>query len=143
MRKNLILLLMLISSLTFAQISKGEAKKWRKDLLTLHNELIERHVDIYHKVSEESLDSAVNLLYEEIPQLNTNQILVRISQIVAMIGDGHTSFFPGQQKKKMFHLYPMKFWSFSDGIYVTSTTEKYQAFLGKKLVGIEHAGTHR
>ncbi|MDC8003914.1 S41 family peptidase [Aureisphaera galaxeae] len=119
------------------QVSEGQAKKWRSDLVKMHNELKERHVDIYHTVSEESLDSAVNLLYEDIPQLSTSQILVRIAQIVAMIGDGHTSFYPSWQKKKEFHVYPIKFWSFSDGIYVTSTTEDYKEFLGKKLMGID------
>ena len=120
-----------------AQVSKGEAKKWQNDLVELHEELIERHVDIYRIISKDSLDSAVNLLYEEIPELNTSQILVRISQIVAMIGDGHTSFTPGNQKKKWFGFFPMKFWQFSDGIYVISTTDKYKEFLGQKLVKIE------
>ena len=31
----------------------------------------------------------------------------------------------------------MKFWLFSDGMYVTSTTAEYQEFLGKKLIKID------
>jgi len=120
------------------QLSTAQARRWQSDLVQLHKELKERHVDIYHTVDKDTLDKAVNLLYEEIPELNTRQILVKISQIVAMIGDGHTSFYPGNQKKKWFGFFPMKFWFFSDGIYVISTTEKYKAFLGQKLVRIEN-----
>ena len=120
------------------QVSQGEAKKWRSDLVKLHEKLKERHVDIYRKISKDSLDKEVDLLYEEIPQLNTGQILVRISQIVAKIGDGHTSFYPGNQKKKWFGFFPVKFWQFPDGIYVISTTEAYKEFLGQRLIKIEN-----
>ncbi len=138
MRTILVVLLTIITTHSFAQVNKGEAKKWQKDLIKLHAKLKERHVDIYHKISEDSLNFAINSLYNEIPQLNTNQILVRVGQIVAMIGDGHTSFVAGEQKKRWFRFFPMKFWSFSGGTYVTSTTSQYRKFLGKKLESIEN-----
>lgn len=138
MRKILILILTLFASISFAQVGKNQARKWRDDLVQLHSDLIARHVNVYHKTTEALLDSAVNLLYEEIPQLTTNQILVRVSQIVAQVGDGHTSFVPGNQKKKWFKFFPMKFWSFSEGTYVISTTERYSEFLAKKLISIEN-----
>lgn len=137
--RNILMICVLFScSVVSAQVSKSDAKKWRKDLLALHEALKVRHVDLYHSTSKESLDSVVHCLYEDMPVLHTNQILVRFSQILAMIGDGHTSFFPGIQKKKWFGFFPMKFWSFPDGIYVISTTEKYKEFLGQKLLQIDH-----
>ena len=123
---------------TSLPVGKGQAKKWQKDLIKLHEELKERHVNIYHQISKDSLDGEVERLYRDIPQLSVDQILVRIAQLIAKIGDGHTSFYAGNQRGKWFNFFPIKFWAFHDGTYVTSTINDYQQFLGRKLIAIEN-----
>jgi len=117
----------------------GELKpeRWVKDLRELEAQLIERHVDPFHSISRDQFEAAVADLEERIPNLTRPEILVGFAQLVAMMGDGHTSFYPGNQKKFWFHFYPIKLWSFSDGVYVTATTEGNTDLFGKRLIRID------
>jgi len=110
---------------------------WQQDLRTLERQLSERHVDLYHSVSESTFAAAVNDLHQRIPNLTPPEILVRVAQLVALVGDGHTSFFASNQKRWRFHYYPIHLYSFSDGIYLTATTEEYAHLFGKRLVKID------
>lgn len=117
----------------------GEVKpeKWQKDLRELERQLIERHVDPFHTVSREEFEAAVDDLEARIPDLTQPEILVGFAQLVARIGDGHTSFYPGNQKKKWFHFYPIILWSFSDGMYVIATSPEHVDLFGKRLLAID------
>jgi len=117
----------------------GEVKpeKWQKDLRELQRQLIERHVDPFHTVSREEFAAAVDDLEARIPDLTQPEILVGFAQLVAKIGDGHTSFYAGNQKKKWFHIYPIILWSFSDGMYVIATSPEHTELFGKRLVAID------
>lgn len=119
-----------------AQQSKSQAKKWQKDLNHLYDKMQKKHVDLYHQASQEQLDSAFNRLMVDIPHLQNHEILVRMAQFVALVGDGHTSFFPGNQRKMWFRFLPVKFWYFPDGIRVIDVSEPYLSLLGKKLLKI-------
>jgi len=125
--------------MTGAPACSGEVKseKWRQDLRELERQLSERHVDLFHSVSREAFEQAVSDLERKIPSLTRPEILVGFAQLLAMVGDGHTSFFPGNQKKWMFHFYPIRLWSFSDGVYVIGTTEDHADLFGKRLVQID------
>lgn len=139
MKNLLVFFIAFVFSGLNAQVTNREAKKWKKDLLEMKSQLAERHVNLYHTITEEVFDSAVANLNEDIPFLNTNQILVRFAQLVAMIGDGHTSFYPGDQKRYRFSYFPVRFWKFSDGIYVIAATGEYKHLLGKKLKQVENS----
>ena len=108
------------------------------DLRVLVSNLNRRHVDLFHSVSKDSFEQAVAELDRRIPSLSQPQILVEIAQLVALIGDGHTSFFPGDQRGMEFHYYPYRLYSFSDGIYVIAAPEEYADVLGKRLIQIDN-----
>lgn len=113
------------------------AEKWQDELRTLHESLLARHVDLYHATPQAEFEAAVARLHERIPSLSVNETLVEFSKLVALVGDGHTSFYPGEQKGKVFRFVPLHLWSFSDGMYVTSAPVRYSHLLGKRLVRIE------
>lgn len=114
-----------------------DSERWRRDLRDLARQLSERHVDLFHAVSRESFEQAVADLDQRIPTLTRPEILVGFAQLLALIGDGHTSFYPGNQKKWMFRFYPIKLWSFSDGIHVTATTTEHADLFGRRLIQID------
>jgi len=114
-----------------------KSDKWREDLRELERQLLDRHVNLFHSVSKEVFEQAVSDLDRRIASLTRPEILVGFAQLVAMVGDGHTSFFPGNQKKWKFHYYPIRLWSFADGIYVIGTTDEYVDLFGKRLVQID------
>lgn len=136
MKLVLIALCISLTTVSFAQQSKSQAKKWKKDLTHLYNELKSRHVDLYHTTTRSQLDTVFNELLTTIPNLSNHEILVRMAQFVALVGDGHTSFFPGNQRKTWFRFLPVKLWSFPDGIRVIAAIESYELLLGRKLLKI-------
>ncbi len=113
------------------------SEDWRKSLRDLERQLSERHVNLFHSVSEGAFEKAVSDLDQRIPTLTPPEILVGFARLVAMVGDGHTSFFPGDQEKWLFHYYPIRLWSFPDGIYVIATTDEHAELFGRRLVRID------
>ena len=70
-----------------APLSKGQ---WREDLRYFARELPKRHKNLYHATSREQFERAVADLDAAIPSLQDHQIVVRLHQITATVGDGHT-----------------------------------------------------
>jgi hypothetical protein len=120
-----------------AQVTTEEARHWQADLDYLNKQLVDRHVDLYHSVSEDIFSEAVAQLDADIPSLDQAEILVRFAQLLALIGDGHTSFFAANQEDKAFQHYPLRFWAFSEGIFVIATHAELSHLLGKRLVKID------
>jgi tetratricopeptide (TPR) repeat protein len=84
-------------------------------------------------MTREQFDTAVKNLDEHIPSLSRNQIIVEITRIVAMIGDGHT-YMELQPPPTNFRHYPLKLYWFPDGVYVLKADQKYAAAVGGRIV---------
>ncbi|MCR9253892.1 MAG: S41 family peptidase [bacterium] len=135
-RLKITLLILLITQLTFAQQSKKQQQKWKEDISHVYTKLQERHVDLYHTSSKEKLDETYQDLISDLPSLTDQQILTRLAQFVALVGDGHTGFVAGNQKKLWFKFLPVKLWYFGDAPYVYSATYQFKTLIGKKLISI-------
>lgn len=118
-----------------ATLSRDE--KWQANLDFLVRALPQYHIDPFFKVSQESFEEAAAKLRSQIPDLTDEEVVVRLSQLVAMLGDEHTALsWTGEQPSLYF---PINFQVFSDGIYVVATTPDYADALSNRLVSI--AGT--
>ena len=108
--------------------------QWRQDLQYLARELPRRHKNSFHTVSREAFERAVADLDAAIPSLQDFEIIVRLQQIIAMVGDAHTSFsvFP----PKTFRRYPLSLSWFGNELRVTRTTVAYRRALGGRVVRI-------
>src|SRR5918995_6835482 len=82
-------LLMLLAgpSLPAAELTKAQ---WRDDLRYFARELPKRHKNLYHATSREQFERAVAELDAAIPSLQDHQIFLKLKQIAASVGDGHT-----------------------------------------------------
>src|SRR5215470_15573693 len=67
------------------------ADQWREDLRYFAKEMPKRHKNLYHAVSKEAFAQAVADLDAAIPGLQPHQIVVRLQEITAVVGDGHTN----------------------------------------------------
>jgi len=105
------------------QLSKLQ---WREDLKYFAAELPRHHKNLFHAVSKEQFENAVAKLDADIPSLQDHQIVVRMIQIAAMVGDGHT----GVRMPKYFRFYPLSLYWFGNELRVTATTKDYEAALG-------------
>ena len=107
---------------------------WRQDLQYLAKELPRRHKNAFHTVSRDAFERAVAELDAAIPSLQEFEIIVRLQQIIAMVGDAHTtlSVFP----PKTFRRYPLSLSWFGNELRVTRTTAAYRRALGGRVVRI-------
>ena len=110
--------------------------QWREDLRYFARELPKRHKNLYHATSREQFWRAVAELDAAIPSLQDHQIIVRMHQIAATVGDGHT----GAHLPPYFKRYPIGLYWFGHELRVTATTKEYQSSVGTRLVKIGALG---
>lgn len=144
------LVLLVVASLSFnpstparaAQVSgdfRAPSKaQWREDLKYLAAELPKRHKNAFHTTTREKFERAVAELDAAIPALQDHQIVVRLLQLTAGVGDGHTIV----QLPAHFQLFPVQFYWFGDELRVTHAAAEYKEALGARVrkiggVGVE------
>jgi hypothetical protein len=109
-------------------------EQWRQDLQYLAKELPRRHKNAFHTVSREAFERGVAELDAAIPSLQEFEIIVRLQQIIALVGDAHTAFFTFPPKT--FRRYPLSLVWFGNELRVTRTTVAYRRALGGRVVRI-------
>lgn len=112
---------------------------WRADLRHLAAELPRVHRNAFHAVSREQWLDAVKRLDGSIPRLKRHQIIVGISKLVALIGDGHTAMPSFDDPPIAFRRYPVSFYAFSDGLYVRAAHPSHRAAVGGRVVSLGRA----
>jgi len=129
-----LVLLISISLLTRAStVTPAEAAHWREDLRYFAEEAPQVHKNLFHAIPKKQFEAAVKSLDERIPTLSRDQIIVELTRIVAMVGDGHTSV-DLQEPPTGFRHYPVKFYWFPDGVYVLKADKKYAPAVGGRMV---------
>jgi hypothetical protein len=130
----LVSLVTLISLLSYASpVTRTDAAEWREDLNYFAKEAPQVHKNLFHAMTREQFETAVKSLDERIPTLSRNQIIVEITRIVGMIGDGH-SYVELHHPPTNFRHYPVKFYWFPDGVYVLQADRKYAPVVGGRIV---------
>ncbi len=112
-----------------------EANHWRQDLQSLATQLPALHVNAFTKISREQFNQMVADLDRDIPRLQDHQIVTRMMQIVAAIGDAHTTLSLNGSLLR-FHTFPIRSYWFTDGLFVTSVSSAYPQALGKRITNI-------
>ena len=108
------------------------AEQWREDLQYFSRELEKRHKNLFHTVSREDFARAVRRLDSAVPSLQPHQIIVRLHQLAALVGDGHT----GVHTPSYFSIYPIAVYWFGSELRVTAATPEYQRALGTRVTQI-------
>lgn len=111
-------------------------EQWREDLRYFARELPKRHKNLYHATSREQFERAVAELDAAIPSLQAHQIIVRMHQIAATVGDGHT----GVHMPPYFKRYPIALYWFGSELRVIAAAKEYQDALGARVVKIGALG---
>ena len=110
--------------------------QWREDLQHLARELPKRHKNLFHNTSRERFEKSVKDLDEAIPSLEDYQIVVRMLEITAKVGDGHTVLY----LPVWFKFLPLQLYWFGDELRVTHAAEPYKEALGARVVKIGDLG---
>lgn len=131
----LLILLLQCPCYLFAHQPTSKPDDWREDLRVLSTYLPQLHKNLFFQMSPVVFDDAVAELEREIPALSDEQITLRFAEIVAKVGDAHTSLsLTGTSVP--FRIYPIRLQWFSDGLFVTRASPEWRGAIGCQLVQI-------
>lgn len=156
--KNLFLiswccLLVSFSCQVEAQPKVLSVAQWQQDVEALAKQLPQLHRAPFHKISQQEFDSAVAVLHAQVPELNDQEIIVGLTRLVAMIGDGHTRLTlpqdlavaysrahtstppPADSSLFLNHL-PVKLALFDDGLFIKEATPELAHLVGAQVMQI-------
>lgn len=132
-----ILCLFLILFCTQILIAQNDSIDWVADLTYIKYELPKKHYDLFFKLSESEFNNQIDKLISIAPDLSIYEIFDKLNQLIARIGDSHTSIDYGYLYKEDLIL-PFSLYSFSDGLYITHARISYQKLLGQELISINN-----
>ncbi len=163
----LLVALAVVSPLAAAQPSAGGpdepgelgVEAWRADLDQLAHRIETEHFQPYRRISEADFRAAVAELRAAIPRLTDREVMFRMAELVARIGDGHTRLAlprldpelampleaghggtppPRVAGLRLANL-PVAFGLFDDGLYVVRATRKLARLVGARVESFESA----
>ena len=133
--KKILLALALTAALSSARAQSSVAD-WRRDLQTIAKELPATHPNAFYRMQRSSWDSAISAIDAKLPTMTRNQAMVALSQLVAMVNDGHTTINPLFDRAMNIHYFPVRFELFEDGLFIRSASPKYASVVGSKVIRV-------
>jgi len=138
---NLIFILLIIFSLfkvyTFSQpLTENKSfsnEQWREDGQFLFEKLQKTHPNSFFSSSKDTFMSSTKYLYERIPELSDNEIIVELMRITSLLKDGHTRLH-GKNLTKLW--FPVRVYEFEDGYFITAIHRDYIDAIGAKVIKI-------
>ena len=125
-------------SAQYPQLSKED---WRADLKYLKELVNEDYAHLFHRITKEEFNASIAQLDKDIPNLAPHEIIVGMAKIIAQFKVGHTGM-PlalsrhGEQIRTNFHLLPINFYHFNDGVFVQGVHKDYEKAVGAKVLKI-------
>jgi hypothetical protein len=118
----------------FAQPQRATVDQWRSDIDFLGSELARRHVNPFTITSRDSFNGQLAAVKAAVPQLTDVDIVIRLQQAVASLGDAHTAIDTNYASLTFF---PLVVEPFSDGFFVTRTAPEARNACGAKLIAVD------
>lgn len=125
-----------LQSTTAADLSKLTVADWQADLRFLQQTVHKDYSFLFKKVTAAAFDAAVEELYKAMPGMQAHERQAGIGRIIAMFKYGHTSM-GWRLSPFKYHVAPVNFYWFSDGLYAEGADKKYAAIVGAKLLKVE------
>ena len=131
-----VFLLSFLLASSASTMTPAEARAWQEDLRFMAKQMESTHKNLYHSISAEEFTTMVKKLDAEIPSLTRAEVIVKMAQIVAAVGDGHTNIYPTRDPKIGFHRLPVEFTFFADELYIRATQPEQRSLLGMKVLRV-------
>jgi hypothetical protein len=128
----------LLGIVDVAGMSRDEG--WRTDLRFLAREIKRRAYAPFAVVPESDFDAAVARLGEEVPRLSDLQIIAEMMKLLVPLGDGHAFIIPDQENEATQLGLPVKFYAFTEGVFVTAATDAHRDLLGAQVLRFGQRG---
>ncbi|MGE5428376.1 MAG: S41 family peptidase [Methylococcaceae bacterium] len=133
MRNSLLIIFLMFWNVAISQENK--VVDWNSDINFIKDELPKNHYNLYMVKTEQDFLKGLDQIAKQQNQLSNFEVAIKLQQLIASLGDLHTSLalnsFLDPNK-----LLPLGLMWFSDGIWVQFTTKDNEAILGSKLLKI-------
>jgi tetratricopeptide (TPR) repeat protein len=126
---------MILAVATYAQTTPTAAD-WQSDLRFLQQTVHKDYPFLFKKITAAQFDAEVDKLYTAMPAMQEHERLAGLTRIVSLFKYGHTAL-RWREAKVKYHMAPINFYWFSDGIYVEGADKRYSSIVGAKLVKVE------
>ena len=110
---------------------------WRADLAFLGREVKRRAYAPFREISEPEFDAAVARLAENVPGLSDSQVLTGMMRLLRPLGDGHAFVLPAEDNQDAQLGLPVKFYRFTEGLFVTAAAEAYREVIGAQVLSVD------
>lgn len=123
-----------------AQMRSLTPEQWREDLGVLVERIEAVHPDPTRRISREDFLQLAARLDEDLPALDTRQAASRMIALVASLRDGHSYLRP--HDLGFLHFLPIRFYKFSDGLFVTCSMVQPEDLVGARVLEIGTVTAH-
>lgn len=134
MRAILLVLFAFLLNLSGSAQTKNAG--WQSDLRFLQQTIHKDYPFLFKNISAQAFDAAADKLYHAMPDMQDHECLAGLTRMVASIRYGHTAL-PWRDSKLKYHVTPINFYWFADGLYVEGTTKENVAILGARILKVE------
>ncbi len=131
MKISILLMFIFLSVIAFSQVNK--VIDWNTDLNFIKTELPKNHYNLYMVKSEQSFLQGLDQIAKQQNQLSDFKMAIKLQQLIASLGDSHTSL-NINSLLDVNKILPLGLMWFSDGIWIQATTKDNEAILGSKLL---------
>lgn len=109
--------------------------QWTEDLRVLVAELERRHPDLYHVRSKPEFAGAAAGWRATIPTQDNGALTLGLMQLIASLGDSHTSLSTSYQALG-FHRLPFSPYLFDDGVFIRDADTSVVHLIGARIVAV-------
>ena len=109
---------------------------WRSDIAYYLAQMKRQHYVYSKRPLPAGLIEAANRLSRNVPRYSDERILAEFEHLASFAGDGHTYMLPFGSRRVVAHMLPLRFYLFSDGLYVIDAFAGYEQWIGSRVVRI-------
>ena len=140
-KKTLFLMgLLLFTLIVFSGENKITSRNgWLKDLNYLIKRLEITHPNLYANVEKNVFYKRAEEIRRKASTFSDIDFIFQFYELLALVRDDHTKVSIESSKGdiiRLFHIFPVRFYLFRDGLFVISADKKHQKIVGKKVVKI-------
>jgi hypothetical protein len=134
----------LVSTRLYAQSSNVDrVTGWRNDITFWLDQIRQQHYVYKSKALPPALVTAAADLSRNVPRYSDERMLFEMQRLAAYIGDGHTYVLPLAAQRVPGSVIPLRFYLFSDGLYVIDAQKGHERWIGSQLVRIGNTSTDK
>jgi hypothetical protein len=109
----------------------------RQGIQLLVGTIRKRSPSPYRTFSPHEWEARTRVALARVDSLDATGYFVDLIGLAGMAGDVHTSVFPAASSKVLRAVYPLRFWKFSDGLYIRAAAPPLSHLVGAKIVAVQ------